>query len=81
MLFVDDEPDARELVKRVLMECEAKSRPPTPPPRRLSGSSGIFDPDVIVSDIGMPEMDGYEFLRRHPVTSPTPAAAKLPRSP
>ena len=25
---------------------------------------GSFTPDVIISDIGMPNMDGYQFMRR-----------------
>jgi CheY-like chemotaxis protein len=62
VLVVDDEPDARDLVRRYLAECgatlalaasasEAQSLLPT------------FVPDVIVSDIGMPERDGYDFMR------------------
>jgi len=63
VLVVDDEPDARELIKRVLEGSEAEV---------LSASSGsealpIIEqarPHVLVSDIGMPEMDGYEFLQK-----------------
>lgn len=63
VLVVDDEPDARGLIKRLLEECEATVL--------VAGSAadalGIIDsdpPDVLVSDVGMQEMDGYEFLRR-----------------
>ena len=63
VLVVDDEKDARGLVKRVLEDYgavvtlaasayEAMELVPT------------VKPDVLVSDIGMPGMDGYELLRR-----------------
>jgi CheY-like chemotaxis protein len=62
VLVVDDEPDARELLRRVLSQCEAQVI------AAESGKEGLLLirsqlPDVIVSDIGMPEMDGYEFIR------------------
>jgi CheY-like chemotaxis protein len=31
--------------------------------REALATAAAFDPDVLVSDIGMPEMDGYELLR------------------
>ena len=59
--MVDDEPDARELVRYVLCEASAEVR--------TAGSAGeglqmmmALQPDVIVSDIGMPERDGYQFI-------------------
>jgi signal transduction histidine kinase len=62
VLVVDDETDGRELVRRFLLECEAIPS--------LAGSSAeaqaiipAFQPDVIVSDIGMPIQDGYDFMR------------------
>lgn len=63
VLVVDDERDARELVKRFLMDGQAI------PASAGSASEAHslltrFQPDVIVSDIGMPEVDGYEFMRR-----------------
>jgi PAS domain S-box-containing protein len=63
VLAVDDEADARHLLKRVLEGCGAKVF--------LAGSSreGLDlvqseRPDMIVSDIGMPVEDGYEFIRK-----------------
>jgi CheY-like chemotaxis protein len=63
VLVVDDEQDARELIKRVLEDCEAKVL--------TAGSAAeamtlLEDqkPDVLVSDIGMPHVDGYDFLRQ-----------------
>ena len=62
VLVVDDEPDARELVRRFLVESDAIPA--------LAGSAAeaddllhTFNPDVILSDIGMPHRDGYEFIR------------------
>lgn len=62
VLVVDDEPDARELIRRVLDHCGAKVL--------LAANSTeawaivtTQKPDVIVSDIGMPEIDGYAFIR------------------
>ncbi len=63
VLVVDDEADARDLLQRILEECEAEVVTAD------SAAEGIrlvasFIPDVLVSDIGMPGVDGYEFLRR-----------------
>ena len=62
VLVVDDEPDARELVRRVLVECEAEVT--------VAGSAkealAVFEearPDLVVSDIGMPDVDGYDLIR------------------
>ena len=62
LLVVDDEPDARELVGRILKECGAEV---------LSACSADeamqllrqHRPDVILSDIGMPERDGYDLIQ------------------
>jgi PAS domain S-box-containing protein len=62
VLVVDDEVDARELVERILHECGARVV--------LAGTAaeGLAlvlseHPDVILSDIGMPQQDGYAFMR------------------
>jgi signal transduction histidine kinase/CheY-like chemotaxis protein len=62
VLVVDDEPDARELVACVLAEANATVFAAS------SAEEGFAllrsrRPDVIVCDIGMPERDGYEFIR------------------
>jgi CheY-like chemotaxis protein len=63
LVVVDDETDARNFIKRVLEERGAKVV--------AVGSAAEAipmiereKPDVLVSDIGMPDVDGYEFLRR-----------------
>lgn len=62
VLVVDDETDARELVGCVLESCGIEVR--------LAGNvadalSALKDhtPDVIISDIGMPDEDGYILIR------------------
>jgi PAS domain S-box-containing protein len=62
VLVVDDEPDARDLVRHVLQDCGAVvSTCPDAKDGLAILERETFD--VIVSDIGMPEIDGYEFLR------------------
>jgi PAS domain S-box-containing protein len=62
VLIVDDEPDTRALVARVLTQCGAEVC------GAASAAGGLqqladFKPHVLVSDIGMPETDGYAFMR------------------
>jgi signal transduction histidine kinase/CheY-like chemotaxis protein len=63
VLVVDDAPDARELVRLVLTQRHAEVR------CAASGAEALkeladFLPDVVLSDIGMAGMDGYELMRR-----------------
>jgi signal transduction histidine kinase/ActR/RegA family two-component response regulator len=63
VLVVDDEPDARSLIQRLLQDCHA-----------IVVTAGTAEeavqmllsntPDVLVSDIGMPGEDGYTLIRR-----------------
>ena len=63
VLAVDDEPDSRQLIKRILEACGAEVRTAGSANEAL-GVIPEFRPDVVISDIGMPEQDGYEFIRR-----------------
>ncbi|MCC7123861.1 MAG: CHASE3 domain-containing protein [Acidobacteria bacterium] len=79
VLVVDDEPDARELVQRFLSEAGAGTTSASSASEALELLEQGLQPDIIVSDIGMPERDGYDFMRRvrqldGPVAS-APAAA------
>jgi len=63
VLVVDDEADARSLIERLLHECGATVI--------TAGSAGEAmeharndEPDILISDIGMPKEDGYSLLRR-----------------
>jgi CheY-like chemotaxis protein len=63
VLVVDDEADARVLIRRVLEGCGALVSDVASAIEGLA-EMGAFRPDVLVSDIGMPEVDGYEFIAR-----------------
>lgn len=63
VLVVDDEPDALELVQRVLEEHGAEVVTAASAVEALDRIARRV-PDVLVSDIGMPEVDGYDLVRR-----------------
>jgi PAS domain S-box-containing protein len=63
VLLVDDEEDARELHSTLLRELGAEVEV------RTSGAEALkvmrkFRPDVLISDLEMPGLDGYSFIRR-----------------
>jgi signal transduction histidine kinase len=63
VLVVDDEPDARALIKRLLGDCDAVVQTAGSAPEAMEMiQSGR--PDVLVSDIGMAGEDGYSFIKR-----------------
>jgi CheY-like chemotaxis protein len=63
LLVVDDEADARELVSLLLENAGAVTIDAASVPEALEASER-FRPDVIVTDIGMPGEDGYDFIQR-----------------
>jgi PAS domain S-box-containing protein len=63
VLVVDDEADSRDLLRRVLEDCGARVRTAASA-RQAMESLALASADVLVTDIGMPEADGYELLRR-----------------
>ena len=63
VLVVDDEEDSREVIAQLLAQCGAQSLTA----RSADEALQLLEserPDAIVSDIGMPDVDGYELLRR-----------------
>lgn len=62
ILIVDDEPDARDLLRAELSRCGAVVQAASGAAEALS-LLGTVRPDVIISDIGMPGMDGYTFIK------------------
>jgi PAS domain S-box-containing protein len=63
VLVVDDEPDARALLRRLFEECEAVVSLASSSEEALSILQTQL-PDVLISDIGMPGDDGYSLIRR-----------------
>jgi signal transduction histidine kinase/CheY-like chemotaxis protein len=62
VLVVDDEPDARELLRLVLVAAQADVVTAASASEALALLSS-YRPDVLVSDIGMPERDGYQLMQ------------------
>ncbi len=63
ILAVDDDVDARELLRRVLSECGAVVELASSAREALQALQ-TMKPDVLVSDVGMPGEDGYSLLQR-----------------
>jgi PAS domain S-box-containing protein len=63
ILVVDDEPDSRDVVCRILKNCGAVV---TAVGSAVEGIAAlrVNGFEVLISDIGMPGMDGFEFLRQ-----------------
>jgi signal transduction histidine kinase/ActR/RegA family two-component response regulator len=62
VLIVDDEEDARDLLRIVVESCDARAHVAASVPQALATLASEHV-DVIVSDIGMPEQDGYDLIR------------------
>jgi CheY-like chemotaxis protein len=79
ILVVDDEARSRDVLTAILKQAEAEVRAVESATEALD----LLDewrPDLLVADIGMPNVDGYEFIRRVRARSPqrggtVPAAA------
>ena len=63
VLVVDDEPDSNEVVRTLLTACGADVRTATSAREALAVVESWL-PDVVVSDLAMPEEDGYSLLAR-----------------
>ncbi len=63
VLYVDDQPDARELVETVLAHYGANVASVGSAEEALT-MLRTAPPHVLVSDIGLPDADGYELIRR-----------------
>ncbi|CAD5954967.1 Sensor histidine kinase TmoS [Planktothrix tepida] len=74
ILVVDDEIDIRDLVEFILEQAGAEVRVANSA-REALGLMSEFSPDVLISDIGMPEMDGYGLIAEVRKTSSIPAIA------
>jgi signal transduction histidine kinase/ActR/RegA family two-component response regulator len=79
VLLVEDDADSRELVALILRSGGA-SVTAAPSAQEALQVFETFRPDILVSDIGMPDMDGYAFIRHVRARPPelggnTPAVA------
>ena len=63
VLVVDDEPDAREIVTAVLVQCGVVVTSAGSAADALDAVA-LEPPDVLISDIGMPDEDGYALIAR-----------------
>jgi CheY-like chemotaxis protein len=82
VLVVEDEPDARDLIKRLLEKSNADVVVVSSVGEAL-GALEAARPDVILSDIGLPERDGYAFMRairQRGIRIPAAALTALARS-
>jgi CheY-like chemotaxis protein len=63
VLVVDDEADTLELIRLSLTQCGAEAVTA----QSVAGALVLMEealPDVIISDIGMPGEDGFEFIKK-----------------
>jgi len=63
LLVVDDEPDARMLLRAILEQCGAEVETCESAAQALKLVEA-YNPDILVSDIGMPDEDGYNLIKR-----------------
>jgi CheY-like chemotaxis protein len=63
VLVVEDDPDTRALIEMILLGYEARVETAGSAKEALE-QLGSFRPDVILSDIGMPDEDGYDLIRQ-----------------
>jgi PAS domain S-box-containing protein len=63
LLVADDEPDARELLTVLLTQYGAEVLAVTSAAEVLANLVQ-FQPDILISDIGMPEVDGYALIQQ-----------------
>ena len=76
VLAVDDEADSRGLL-RVVLEAAGASVITASSGAEALGLLESSPPDVLVADIGMPEMDGFDLIK-HVRTLSNPIAAQVP---
>ena len=63
VLVVEDEADNRDLIRR-LLEAHGAEVVTAATAMEAVEKASIHRPDILVSDIGLPDVDGYELIRR-----------------
>ncbi|HEX4950472.1 MAG TPA: PAS domain-containing protein [Blastocatellia bacterium] len=65
ILVLDDEADARSVITKTLTQCDAEVRAVATGTEAMEAlTRGAWRPDVLISDIQMPDEDGIAFMRR-----------------
>ena len=77
VMVVDDEPSVRELLGLTLAKCGASVTPAASVEEALAVLPNLR-PDVVVSDIAMPGMDGYEFIQKLRELVPSRGGRQMP---
>jgi PAS domain S-box-containing protein len=62
VLVVDDEPDARQLIARILESCGAEVHIAASLPEALAQMKQHI-PHALISDLGLPDNDGFDLIR------------------
>jgi signal transduction histidine kinase/ActR/RegA family two-component response regulator len=75
VIGVDDNADSRELLKAILQHSSAEAVVVSSGQEALAAIRNVH-PDILICDLAMPEMDGYELLEK--VRSLEPELAQLP---
>jgi CheY-like chemotaxis protein len=75
VLVVDDEADARSLLTAILLQSGAETKAAGSMSEALS-LLNQWRPDVLVSDIGMPDGSGYDLIRE--IRKPSTKTSKVP---
>jgi CheY-like chemotaxis protein len=63
VLLIDDDPDTRKVLRKILEQCSAEVRDASSAEEGLSEAKRC-KPSIVVSDIGMPREDGYQFIQK-----------------
>jgi CheY-like chemotaxis protein len=63
VLVVDDEPDTRQVISAVISKSGAQVKACASVPEALE-TLKLWKPDILMSDIGMPDEDGYSLIRK-----------------
>ncbi|MCA1566772.1 MAG: response regulator [Acidobacteria bacterium] len=63
VLVVDDEPDTRQVISAVITKSGAEVKTCASAPEALEMLK-LWKPDILMSDIGMPDEDGYSLIQK-----------------
>jgi CheY-like chemotaxis protein len=61
-MLVEDDSDTREMIAEMLQQFGASVTQASSAPEALRLLISAAQPNILISDIGMPDMDGYELL-------------------